>query len=188
MFVKASYIATLDNYHIHADEIDYSTILADRGFCDTQLFNYLKSYLDFNFVIRIRRNIEVTNNKGEQRKAIDWLGKGGRSRSLKNAYLTKKSHKIGMVVCVQAKGMKAAWCLAASDDKLSSSLIIRLYGKRWGIEPQFRDSKDIHFGMGLSHTKIRDPQRRDRLLLISALSIVILNSVKDPKAVTIIGF
>ena len=79
-----------------------------------------------------------------------------------------------MVVCVQAKGMKAAWCLAASDDKLSSSLIIRLYGKRWGIEPQFRDSKDIHFGMGLSHTKIRDPQRRDRLLLISALSIVIL--------------
>lgn len=150
------------------------TILADRGFCDTQLFNYLKSYLDFNFVIRIRRNIEVTNNKGEQRKAIDWLGKGGRSRSLKNAYLTKKSHKVGMVVCVQAKGMKAAWCLAASDDKLSSSLIIRLYGKRWGIEPQFRDSKDIHFGMGLSHTKIRDPQRRDRLLLISALSIVIL--------------
>lgn len=150
------------------------TILADRGFCDTQLFKYLKNYLSFNFVIRIRKNIEVTNSKGEQRKAIDWLGKGGRSRSLRNAYLTKKLHKVGVVVCVQAKGMKAAWCLAASDDKLSSSVIIRLYGKRWGIEPQFRDSKDIHFGMGLSHTKIRDPQRRDRLLLISALSVVIL--------------
>lgn len=150
------------------------TILADRGFCDTQLFKYLKNYLSFNFVIRIRKNIEVTNSKDEQRKAIDWLGKGGRSRSLRNAYLTKKLHKVGVVVCVQAKGMKAAWCLAASDDKLSSSVIIRLYGKRWGIEPQFRDSKDIHFGMGLSHTKIRDPQRRDRLLLISALSVVIL--------------
>jgi hypothetical protein len=150
------------------------TILADRGFCDTQLFKYLKGYLHFNFVIRIRKNIEVTNSKGEQRKAIDWLGKGGRSRSLKNASLTKKQHKVGVVVCVQAKKMKAAWCLAASDETLSSSLIIRLYGKRWGIEPQFRDSKDIHFGMGLSYTKIRNPQRRDRLLLISALAVVIL--------------
>ncbi|MCP4991749.1 MAG: transposase [Colwellia sp.] len=150
------------------------TILADSFFCDTQLFKYLKGYLKFNFVIRIRKNIEVTNSKGEQPKAINWLGKGGRSRSLKNASLTKKSHKVGIVVCVQAKGMKSAWCLAASDETLSSSLIIRLYGKRWGIEPQFIDSKDILFGMGLSHTKIREPQRRDRLLLISALSVVIL--------------
>jgi len=41
-------------------------------------------------------------------------------------------------------------------------------------EPQFRDSKDIHFGMGLSHTRIHTPERRDRLLLISALAVVVL--------------
>lgn len=149
------------------------TILADRGFCDTQLFKYLES-LKFHFVIRIRKNIEVISEKKEQRKAIDWLGKNGRSRTLKNAKLTKQEHDIAMVVCVQAKGMKDAWCLVSSDGELSSSMIIKLYGKRWGIEPQFRDSKDIHFGMGLSHTKIRSPQRRDRLLLISALAVVIL--------------
>lgn len=96
------------------------TILADRGFCDTQLFNYLKSYLHFNFVISIRKNIEVSNNKGEQRKAIDWFGKGGRSLSIKKYEFNKKAHKVGVVVCVQEKGMKAAWCLAASDDKLSN--------------------------------------------------------------------
>ena len=116
----------------------------------------------------------MTNNKGEQRKAIDWLGKNGRSRTIKQAKLTQQAHDVGMVVCVQAKGMKAAWCLAASNEELSSSKIIKLYGMRWGIEPQFRDSKDIHFGMGLSQTKINNPQRRDRLLLISALAVVIL--------------
>lgn len=148
--------------------------MADRGFCDTQLFKYLNDYLGFQFVIRIRKNIEVTNAKGEQRKAIDWLGKGGRSRTIKGAQLTQTHHPVGVVVCVQANGMKSAWCLAGSNAQLSSSKLIRLYGQRWGIEPQFRDSKDIHFGMGLSHTKIREPLRRDRLLLISALAVVIL--------------
>jgi len=150
------------------------TILADRGFCDTKLFEYLSDKLGFDFVIRIRKNIEVMNEKGEQRKAIDWLGKGGRSRTIKNAKLTKQEQAVGTVVCVQAKGMKSAWCLVASNTEMSSSHIIRLYGKRWGIEPQFRDSKDIHFGMGLSHTKIHTPERRDRLLFISALAVVIL--------------
>jgi len=150
------------------------TILADRGFCDSKLFEYLQGHLGFNFMIRIRKNIEVTNEKGKQQKAINWLGKGGRSRTIKNAKLTKQEHEVGTVVCVKAKGMKSAWCLAASDPELSSAKIIRLYGKRWGIEPQFRDSKDIHFGMGLSHTRIHTPERRDRLLLISALAVVVL--------------
>lgn len=52
--------------------------------------------------------------------------------------------------------------------------LIRWYAKRWGIEPQFRDTKDIHFGMGLSETSISDPDRRDRLLLISTISVFIL--------------
>ena len=151
------------------------TILADRGFCDIKIFEYLKSYLGFEFVIRIRKNIEVANEKGEKRKAIDWLGKNGRSKTLRNAQLTKQEQKVSTVVCVQAKGTKAAWCLASSDKELSSSQIIRWYAKRWGIEPQFRDSKYIHIGMGLSHTKIRSLQRRDKLLMISALAVAILS-------------
>jgi len=149
------------------------TILADRGFCDTKLFKYLKT-LGFKFVIRIRKNIEVTNDQGKQQKAVDWLGKNGRSRTIRNAKLTQKMYTVGTVICVKEKMMKAAWCLVSSETKISPSKITRLYGKRWGIEPQFRDSKDIHFGMGLSHTRIHKPERRDRLLLISALATVIL--------------
>ena len=49
-----------------------------------------------------------------------------------------------------------------------------LYSKRWTIEPQFRDTKDLRFGMGLSSTCIGEPTRRDRLLLISAFATALL--------------
>lgn len=35
-------------------------------------------------------------------------------------------------------------------------------------------SKDIHFGMGLHSTHVKNPERRDRLLLISALATILL--------------
>jgi hypothetical protein len=36
---------------------------------------------------------------------------------------------------------------------------------KWTIEPQFRDTKDLRFGMGPSSRRISEPMRRDRLLL-----------------------
>ncbi len=54
------------------------------------------------------------------------------------------------------------------------SQIVNLYAKRWTIEPGFRDAKDLRFGMGLSVLRIGDPQRRDRLLLLNTLAILLL--------------
>ena len=54
-------------------------------------------------------------------------------------------------------------------------VLIRYYGKRWGIEAGFRDIKDMRFGMGLSSMHVSRPDRRDRLLLISALAIAMLS-------------
>ena len=69
--------------------------------------------------------------------------------------------------------MKEAWRLAASDATARASQIVNLYAKRWTIEPGFRDTKDLRFGMGLSVLRIGDPQRRDRLLLLNALAILL---------------
>ncbi len=44
----------------------------------------------------------------------------------------------------------------------------------WDIKPSFRDTKDLRFGMGMSALRISDPQRRDRLLLVNALAVVLL--------------
>jgi len=149
------------------------TILADRGFGDVKLFEFLNT-LEFEYVIRFRGNIHVTAADGETRLAADWVGKGGRARKLRDAEISAARQKVGAVVCVKAPDMKEAWHLAASDGRLSAPEIIKLYSKRWTIEPSFRDSKDLRFGMGMSALRISDPQRRDRLLLLNALAILLL--------------
>ena len=93
---------------------------------------------------------------------------------LRDAEVSAARQKVGAVVCVKAAAMKEAWHLAASDRGLSAPQIIKLYSKRWTIEPSFRDSKDLRFGMGISALRIDDPQRRDRLLLLNAFAILLL--------------
>jgi hypothetical protein len=149
------------------------TILADRGFGDTKLFSYLTD-LGFDYVIRFRGNIHVAAADGERRLAADWVGKAGRARKLRDAEMTAGGHKVGAVVCVHAKDMKEPWCLAVSNAEATAHEIIRYYAKRWTIEPGFRDTKDLRFGMGLGVLRIADPQRRDRLLLLNAFAIMLL--------------
>ncbi len=101
------------------------TVLADRSFGDLKLYDYLRQHLGFDFVIRFRGNIKVTDTKGESRTAQEWVGVEGRARKLKQA-----------------------------------KVIGQAYAKHRGCETQFRDTKHLHFGMGLSETSIKDCQRR----------------------------
>ena len=64
--------------------------------------------------------------------------------------------------------------LAASDAQATAAMLVNHYARRWTIEPQFRDTKDLRFGMGLSATRIGEPMRRDRLLLVSAFAMALL--------------
>ena len=149
------------------------TILADRGFGDQKLFAFLGE-LGFGYVIRFRGNIHVTAEDGETKSAAAWVGKGGRARKLRHARVTAQGRQVGAVVCVHAKGMKQPWCLAASDPEATAAVLVNHYARRWTIEPAFRDTKDLRFGMGLSATRIGEPMRRDRLLLISAFATALL--------------
>jgi hypothetical protein len=149
------------------------TILADRGFGDAKLFRFLGE-LGFAYVIRFRGDVFVTAADGETRRAEDWVGALGRARKLADAKVSKDKQQVGAVVCVKAKNMKDAWHLAASDGAATTREIINLYSRRWTIEPGFRDTKDLRFGMGLGSVRIGDPYRRDRLLLLNAIAIVLL--------------
>ena len=148
------------------------TILADRGFGD-ELFAFLES-LGFDYAIRFRGNIQVAADNGETRLAADWVGKGGRARRLRDVEITAARCTVPAVVCVHAKDMKDPWCIATSLREATGREIVNHYAKRWTIEPGFRDAKDLRFGMGLSQLRISDPQRRDRLLLLNALAVVLL--------------
>ena len=150
------------------------TVVADRGFCDHKLYRVLRDELTFNFVIRMRANIMVTAADGERRKAGDWVGPGGRARVLHGATVTGLNFPVGTVVCVHAKGMQEPWCLVTPAIDKSVRELINLYAKRWGIECQFRDSKDIRYGMGMSDVHVSTPDRRDRLWLINAFAVALL--------------
>ena len=79
-----------------------AAILADRGFGDVKLFEFLES-LGFRYVIRFRGDIRVSAADGETRLAADWVGKGGRARKLRDADVSAARQKVGAVVCVKAK-------------------------------------------------------------------------------------
>jgi len=150
------------------------TILADRGFGDAKLFGFLKE-LGFEYVVRFRGDVFVIAADGETRPAEEFVGVNGRARKLTNAKVSKgHQQEVGAVVCVRAKKMKESWHLATSDAKATASAIIKLYSRRWTIEPGFRDTKDLRFGMGLSSVRIGNPYRRDRLLLLNAVAILLL--------------
>ncbi len=150
------------------------TVLADRGFGDQALYEPLKDQLGLDFVVRFRGIVKVESADGEVKAAKDWVPANGRPLLLRGAKVTNKGRELGAVVCVKAKGMKDAWCLATSHGDKPASEIVKLYGKRFTIEESFRDQKNLRLGMGLSDTRIGSPARWDRMLLISAIAIALL--------------
>jgi transposase len=111
--------------------------------------------------------------KDIKNKAAQWLNEDGKVRYLKNAFLTLEQYPIKQFVAVQDKNMKAAWFLVGNTE-LKASEVIKAYAKRWKIEPYFRDLKDSRYGFGLESTHIKSCDRRDKLLLILALSYTLI--------------
>jgi hypothetical protein len=149
------------------------TVLADRGFGDQKLYELLTD-LGFDFIIRFRSAVVVESRDGERRPASEWVPPHGKTRQLKAARVTTDRYAVDAVVCVKARGMKDAWCLAVGGATLTGAIAVRLYGRRFTIEETFRDTKDPRYGLGLSATHVRDVKRRDRLLLICAMAMTLL--------------
>jgi Transposase DDE domain len=154
--------------------VEKVTVLADRAFGDVKLYDLLANELQWKFVIRFRGCIGVERADGETRRAEEWLHPTGRAVLLRNARVTERRHLLPAVVAVRQKGMKEAWYLASNIEGVPATTLIKLYGRRFTIEENFRDAKDWRFGMGLVHVRIGECDRRDRMLLISAMAVVML--------------
>ncbi len=148
-------------------------LLADRGFGD-QKFYALLEQLKFDYVVRFRQCIQVTAETGEKKSAGEWVPESGRAVRMPGARVTQDNTPVPAVVCVKKKGMKEAWCLATSLKKATATFVVGLYSKRFRTEETFRDMEDLRFAMGLSWVKVRSTERRDRLLLVSALACGLL--------------
>ena len=148
-------------------------LLADRGFGDQKLYELLATY-GWDFHIRFRGNIVVESADGEARPAHEWLWPTGRARMLRGARVTEDRTPIAAVVVVHARGMKEPWCIATSRKNFTAAQVVKRYGRRFTIEETFRDTKDLHFGMGLKATHIGKPARRHRLLFLLAVAHALL--------------
>lgn len=144
------------------------TLLADRAFGDLARYDHL-GILGWDFVIRFREGILVEHG-GVLQPAAAWLPATTRTVILRDAKVTGDTGLVGAVVCVRKPRMKEAWCLATSRRADTGPAIVKLYSRRFTIEETFRDQKDLRFGLGLKATHIRDCDRRDRLLFLSALA------------------
>lgn len=144
------------------------TVLADRGFGDTKLYEYLEHDLGWDFVIRFRGNIRVRPQDGGCTTAAGLVARNGRVRGFEKAFVTAGKYEVG-VVTVKRKGMKEAWCLAttlAGDPHA----VVKLYQRRFTCEESFRDEKDRRFGLGSLETTVSTTDRRDRSLVLAMLA------------------
>lgn len=167
--------ALMAQFKLSLPEGTQVTVLADRGFGDANFYAYHWE-LGFSHVIRFRGNITVTDSTGVSKLAKDWLHPNGHVRILRNVTVTAAKTPVDAVVFVWGKGMKEPWYLACGGAAANqaASALVKLYGRRFSIEENFRDTKDIRFGMGLSATRVKSPARRDKLLLLSAFAVVLL--------------
>lgn len=148
------------------------TVLADRGFGDEKLYRFMQE-LQWDFVIRFRGCILVESKDGESAKAEELVPPNGRIRELPEAKVTYRGTQVGAVVLVKKRGMKEAWFLATSFEG-RKDWVVKLYGRRFTCEENFRDEKDGRFGLGFRQTRVSTCERRDRFLLINALATVLL--------------
>jgi len=149
------------------------TWLGDRAFGSQQMYEVLDR-CGFDYVLRFRENILIHEGDGQPLRASAYVPSNGRALRVDEPVVTGSKYPLRAAVFVKRKGMKDAWCLATSLKDAKAPDIVATYGRRFTIEETFRDTKDITFGLGLRATHIRNADRRDRLLLLIAISQVLL--------------
>ncbi len=148
------------------------TVLADRGFGDVALYD-LCDELGYAYVIRFRGCIYAWTADGRRVRASALLAATGAATRYDDVELTQSRRRTEGIVTVHDKKMKEPWYLATSRHEPAAD-IVALYGRRFTIEETFRDTKDPHFGLGLSQTHIGTPGRRDRMLMLVAVAQALL--------------
>ena len=153
------------------------TVLADRGFGDTKLYESLVVNHGWSYIVRFRGLIEVRNAAGECRRADQWAPLDGTALKLSDVRVTQDAIAVPAVICVRKPRMKDTWCLATNRTDLDGEESTSLYGRRFTTEETFRDDKDDRFGLGLKESTIGTPDRRDRMLFVLALARVLLTAL-----------
>lgn len=153
-------------------------ILADRGFGRTALATFCQRQ-GFGYVIRIQPKVTVRLH-GFHGKLLDYPVYKGIAKVLKRVSYRSDGAVTQNVVVHWRKNLPKkrdeCWFLM-SDQPGTAHRLCRLYGQRMTIEQLFRDDKSKRNGWSLRDTRITQPDRIDRLLLILAIAYLLLCGV-----------
>ena len=153
-------------------------ILADRGFGRTALATFCQQQ-GFGYVIRIQPKVTVRLH-GFHGKLLDYPVKKGVAKVLKRVSYRSDAAVTQHIVVRWKKDLPKkrdeCWFLM-TDQPGTAHQLCKLYGQRMTIEQLFRDDKNKRNGWSLRDTKITQPDRLDRLLLILAIAYLLLCGV-----------
>lgn len=155
-------------------------LLADRGFADTKLMNYVKNTLGWSYRIRIKNNLTL-HRRGKKSIKLAQVGlRPGEALFWHHVYLTHQGLAVHLALAYSTKGER--W-LIVSDEPTSLETFTE-YGYRFSIEETFLDLKSACFQLEAS--RLSSAQAISKLVDVMAIAMLILVSqgthvVKDGK-------
>ncbi|UBV42725.1 transposase [Deinococcus taeanensis] len=148
-------------------------VLADRGFCDTDLMAWLR-FCDWHYRIRIKSNLILASPDGHRLCKVGEVKLDPREvRCFHNVTLTGQHFGPVHVALGRPSDGPEQWQVV-SDEPTSINTFDE-YGERFQIEEGFLDDKSGLFG--LEDSKLRDALCLERLTLVLAIATLLLVSV-----------
>jgi len=144
--------------------------LADRGFADTSLMEYLSQTLHWHWRIRIKSSFVVYRRHQPRCKISSIALKRGQARFWHNVYITDKRFGAVHLALAKPHGTKEDW-LIVSDQPTDVSTFDE-YGLRFDIEENFLDDKSS--GFQLESSLFRSAEALSRLCLVLAVATLFL--------------
>jgi len=144
------------------------TLLADRGLAWPRLLDLCRE-LGLSFVLRVQSSTRAMSGDGPVRRVDHWTRRPGDRFSAAVRVFKKAGWRDVHLLAVWDVRCKQPWLLISDRPGLSAAVC--RYCKRMWCEQSFRDDKS---GAWQWHTsRVRDPQRAARLLLLMALATVL---------------
>lgn len=147
-------------------------LLADRGFCDTELMDWLRA-MGWHFRIRIKSNLILSTPSGQRwckPREVDLAPR--ETRFFQGVHLTAK--RFGPVHVAMARPSDGPERWQVVSDEPVGIEVFEEYGERFQIEEGFLDHKSGLFE--LEGSQVRDAAILQRIVLIVALATLLLVS------------
>lgn len=145
--------------------------LADRGFADTQLMQYVRSDLKWHFRIRVKSNAWIYRPHKGWKQLNQYHLAAGESILLHGITLTKSRPLANLDLALARDPLsKQVWFVVS--DEVTSLQTCQQYGERFQIEEEFLDEKSN--GFQLERCEIRDVPALSRLCMVMAVTSLLL--------------